>query len=68
MLMITAPLSTQVNVKSQLGTFNRLFLNYWCHSNENFYGFGTQVTTLQSIHPSTEAGLNNASIIIIVTL
>jgi hypothetical protein len=27
-----------------LGTFNRVFLNYWSDSKENFYGFGSQFT------------------------
>ena len=26
------------------GTFNRLFLNYWCDPTEDFYGFGVQYT------------------------
>lgn len=30
----------------QQGTFNRVFLNYWCDQQEHFYGFGVQVRNL----------------------
>jgi hypothetical protein len=39
----TAQLAFNVDMKPVLGTFNRVFLNYWCNNDENFYGFGTQV-------------------------
>ena len=37
-------LSFEVNVVPVLGTFNRLFLNYWCDAKEKFFGFGSQFT------------------------
>jgi hypothetical protein len=41
--LLPAQLAFEVKVTSQQGAFNRVFLNYWCDAEENFYGFGTQV-------------------------
>ncbi|KAJ1435627.1 glycosyl hydrolases family 31-domain-containing protein [Ochromonadaceae sp. CCMP2298] len=41
---LPAQLAFEVHVTSQQGAFNRVFLNYWCDAEENFYGFGTQYT------------------------
>lgn len=41
---LTSQLGFHVDVATKQGTFNRVYLNYWCHPTENFYGFGTQVT------------------------
>lgn len=35
-------LAFNLTVDLQQGTFNRLFLNYWCDLDEQFYGFGVQ--------------------------
>ena len=43
-MMLSNQLSFEINVLPVLGTFNRLFLNYWCDSKEKFYGFGSQFT------------------------
>jgi hypothetical protein len=40
---LDSQLSFELNVHSIYGTFNRVFLNYYCDAKENFYGFGTQV-------------------------
>jgi hypothetical protein len=32
-----------LTARAILGTFNRLFLNYWCDPTETFHGFGVQV-------------------------
>jgi alpha-glucosidase len=34
----------EITATAVQGTFNRLFLNYWCASDENMYGFGVQYT------------------------
>lgn len=36
-------LAFEANVQAHVGTFNRIFLNYWCDSKESFHGFGAQV-------------------------
>ena len=41
--LLSSQLSFELVVNPVQGTFNRVFLNYWCDSAENFYGFGTQV-------------------------
>jgi alpha-glucosidase len=41
---LTNQLSFEVHATPVHGTFNRLFLNYWCNATEDFYGFGTQFT------------------------
>jgi hypothetical protein len=33
-----------ITVKSAQGSFNRVFLNYWCDPKETFHGFGVQVS------------------------
>jgi len=40
---LDSQLAFNIDVKAQHGTFNRVYLNYWCNSSENFFGFGTQV-------------------------
>eukprot|EP00602_Paraphysomonas_sp_CaronLab_P004374 CAMPEP_0185032268 /NCGR_PEP_ID=MMETSP1103-20130426/20220_1 /TAXON_ID=36769 /ORGANISM="Paraphysomonas bandaiensis, Strain Caron Lab Isolate" /LENGTH=825 /DNA_ID=CAMNT_0027568097 /DNA_START=78 /DNA_END=2555 /DNA_ORIENTATION=- len=37
-------LKFELHVDTMRGIFNRLFLNYWCHPDESFHGFGTQYT------------------------
>lgn len=32
----------EVNTIAAMGSFNRIFLNYWCNTDELFYGFGVQ--------------------------
>lgn len=39
-------LELNIKIKPIQGRINRLFLNYWCHAKESFYGFGTQFTHL----------------------
>ena len=39
----SAHISFNLTATPVQGTFNRLFLNYWCDTSENFYGFGVQV-------------------------
>jgi len=41
---LSSQLAFEVNVTPIQGTFNRVFLNYWSDSKENFYGFGSQFT------------------------
>lgn len=40
---LESQISFDVNVVAKQGSFNRVYLNYWCHPGENFFGFGTQV-------------------------
>jgi hypothetical protein len=39
-----AHLKFDLSVDVIQGTFNRVFLNYWCDPRESFHGFGTQYT------------------------
>jgi hypothetical protein len=45
-LPLSRQLEYHVNVTATSGTFNRVFLNYWSDSSEDFYGFGVQYTYL----------------------
>lgn len=42
-VLLEHQLAFTINVTPLQGSFNRVFLNYWCDGKENFYGFGTQV-------------------------
>jgi hypothetical protein len=41
--LLNSQLSFDLQVTPVQGTFNRVFLNYWCDPAEKFFGFGTQV-------------------------
>jgi hypothetical protein len=42
--LLSNQLAFDVQIQVEQGTFNRLFLNYYCDSKERFFGFGVQVS------------------------
>lgn len=43
-MFLVNQLAYNLSVDITLGTFNRVFLNYWCDPKESFHGFGVQVS------------------------